>query len=52
MQYISKYILLYEKLPNVNKVFKNNMWDFPGGPVVKTSPSKVGDVSSIPGLGS
>ena len=24
-------------------------WDFPGGPVVKTSPSKGGSVGSIPG---
>ena len=27
------------------------MWDFPGGPVVKTSPSNAGDVGSIPGWG-
>ena len=25
------------------------MWDFPGGPVVKTLPSNAGAVSSIPG---
>ena len=25
--------------------------EFPGGPVVKTSPSNAGDVGSIPGLG-
>ena len=24
-------------------------WDFPGGPVVKTSSSNAGDVGSIPG---
>ena len=27
------------------------MWDFPRGPVVKTSPSNVGGVCSIPGPG-
>ena len=27
---------------------KGNAWDFPGGPVVKTSPSNAGDRSSIP----
>ena len=27
---------------------KNVNWDFPGGPVVKTSPSDVGSVDSIP----
>ena len=26
-------------------------WDFPGGPVVKTSPSKAGGAGSIPGQG-
>ena len=26
-------------------------WDFPGGPVVKTSPSSAGGVGSIPGPG-
>ena len=26
-------------------------WDFPGGPVVKTSPSKAGGAGSIPGRG-
>ena len=31
---------------------KNVNWDFPGGPVVKTSPSDVGSVDSIPGGGS
>ena len=29
----------------------NSTWDFPGGPVVKTSPSKAGGVSLIPGQG-
>ena len=28
-----------------------NLWDFPGGPVVETSPSDVGGVGSIPGQG-
>ena len=27
------------------------MWDFPGGPVVKISPSSAGGVGSIPGRG-
>ena len=26
-------------------------WDFPGGPVVKNSPSNAGDTGSIPGQG-
>ena len=26
-------------------------WDFPGGPVVKTSPSNAGGAGSIPGWG-
>ena len=26
------------------------VWDFPGGPVVKTLPSNAGDVSSIPAI--
>ena len=30
---------------------KNVNWDFPGGPAVKTSPSDVGSVGSIPGGG-
>ena len=28
-----------------------NLWDFPGGPVVKTPPSSAGGVGSIPGRG-
>ena len=27
------------------------MWDFPGGPVVKTLPSNAGDTGSTPGQG-
>ena len=27
------------------------LWDFPGGPVVGTSPSTAGTTGSIPGLG-
>ena len=30
---------------------KNSPWDFPGGPVVGTSPSNTRDVGSIPGRG-
>ena len=28
-----------------------NLWDFPGGPVVKTSPSNAGGAGSNPGWG-
>ena len=31
--------------------FKNLLRDFPGGPVVKTSPSNAGGASLIPGWG-
>ena len=30
---------------------KNNIGDFPGGPVVKNTPSNAGDTGSIPGRG-
>ena len=30
---------------------ESHHWDFPGGPVVKTSPSNAGGVGSIPGRG-
>ena len=30
-------------------LFKITYWDFPGGPVVKTSPSNAGGAGSIPG---
>ena len=30
----------------------NSTWDFPGGPVVMTSPSNAGGMSLIPGQGS
>ena len=30
---------------------KDNYGDFPGGPVVKTSPSNAGGVDSVPGQG-
>ena len=33
------------------KVLKNTLWDFPGGPVVKNPPSSAGDLGSIPGQG-
>ena len=33
------------------KVKRFDSWDFPGGPVVKTSPSNAGDEGSIPGRG-
>ena len=31
--------------------FNTDCWDFPGRPVVKTSPSNAGGVGSIPGQG-
>ena len=34
-----------------NNNFKSLAWDFPGGPVVRTSPSNAGGVGSIPGQG-
>ena len=30
---------------------KNQRWDFPGGPVVKTSPSNAGGAGSVLGQG-
>ena len=30
---------------------RRKSWDFPGGPVVKTSPSNEGGAGSIPGQG-
>ena len=35
----------------LNTTLKTVSEDFPGGPVVKTSPSNAGDVGSIPGQG-
>ena len=32
-------------------VIKSELRDFPGGPVIKTSPSNAGDAGSIPGWG-
>ena len=32
-------------------VFKEEVSDFPGGPVVKNPPANTGDTGSIPGLG-
>ena len=34
-----------------SKGLKMGPGDFPGGPVVKSPPAKVGDTGSIPGLG-
>ena len=36
-----------EEFPSQETIF----WDFPGGPVVKTSPSSAGGVGSIPSWG-
>ena len=38
----------YSCFPNL-KIYQ--IWDFPGGPVVKTSPSNAGGAGSIPGRG-
>ena len=35
----------------IQKLRKTSSWDFPGCPVVKTSPSNAGDMGSIPGQG-
>ena len=43
MRQIIKYVFIHP--------IKNNKQDFPGGPVVKTSPCNVGDTDSIPGQG-
>ena len=32
-------------------LIKESLWDFPGGPVVKSLPCNAGDMSSIPGQG-
>ena len=36
---------LYQNIKNIHR------WDFPGGPVAKTSPSNAGGAGSIPGWG-
>ena len=36
---------LYQNIKNIH------LWDFPGGPVAKTSPSNAGGAGSIPGGG-
>ena len=34
----------------VSKIFKQNgLWDFPGGPVVKSLPTNARDTDAIPG---
>ena len=40
----------YQMLP-ASLFFKMGLWDFPGGPVVKTSPSNARGLDSVPGLG-
>ena len=40
-----------KNLENIFQTLKNVFRDFPGSPVVKTSPSNAGSVSSIPGWG-
>jgi len=42
--------LLYDFCPNDSSV-KTKVGDFPGGPVVKTSPSNAGGAGSIPSQG-
>ena len=36
---------------STQKLYLKSKWDFPGGPLVKTSLSNAGDVGSIPGWG-
>ena len=38
--------------PGEQTDFKSNLWDFPGGPAVRTSASNAGGGGSIPGQGS
>ena len=33
------------------KLIESNVWDFPGGPVVKNPPANAGDTGSVPDLG-
>ena len=37
--------------PGEQTDFRSNLWDFPGGPAVRTSPSNAGGAGSIPGWG-
>ena len=37
------------KVSKLVELKQSDSWDFPGGPVVKTSPSNVGGVGSVPG---
>ena len=44
-----RFLLIVEYSNNTYKEISS--WDFPGGPVVKTSPFNAGGAGSIPGLG-
>ena len=37
--------------PGEQTDFRSNLWDFPGGPAVRTSPSNAGAAGSMPGQG-
>ena len=45
------YISLCNKLPQNSVPSNKHLWDFPGSPVVETSPSNAGGAGSIPGRG-
>ena len=46
-------LLLFDEVSLLSLMSPKNkpLWDFPGGPVVKTSPSNSGGADSIPGQG-
>ena len=48
--HVYMYMSLYIFFPFFS-IIEGAFWDFPGGPVVETSPSNAGSVGSIPGGG-
>ena len=50
-QFLETLQTIQESNANHRRSRKRHRGDFPGSPVVKTSPSSAGDVGSIPGLG-
>ena len=40
-----------QKYPRKKGIKRLDIWDFPGGPVVKNPPSNAGDAGLIPGWG-
>ena len=41
----------YQGWENPSLMIESHIWDFPGGPVVETTPSNAEDTGSIPGWG-